>query len=227
MFDLSDKFYVAYRGFYVGVSSLEEAVSIEDCCTFRGSFVKLDIKTGTVLWQTFMLPDNHGILGDYAGGAVWGSSPSIDERRNHVYIATGNLYSVPQNVEDCQVKQDNQTVPTHPQECIGADIHYDSILALDLSSGQIKWFRQLGGYDVWFLACSDPSIPNCPQGPNPDADFGEAPMMLTVNVNGSRKDIVVAVQKSGFAWALDRGNGNIVWSTVRKSQMKRVLCQTV
>ncbi|XP_047952856.1 polyvinylalcohol dehydrogenase-like isoform X2 [Salvia hispanica] len=201
------------RAFYVGVSSLEEGSSIENCCTFRGSFAKLDIKTGTILWQTYMLPDNNGRQGDYAGAAIWGSSPSIDERRNHVYIATGNLYSVPQSVEDCQVKQDNQTVPAQPEQCIAPDIHYDSILALDLDSGRIRWFRQLGGYDVWFFACNDPSIPNCPQGPNPDADFGEAPMMLTVNTNGTRKDVVVAVQKSGYAWALDRGNGNILWST--------------
>lgn len=126
------------------------------------------------------------------------------------------MYSVPQSVEDCQEKQDNQTVPVHPEECIGPEIHYDSVLALNLSSGRIEWYKQLGGYDVWFLACSNLSTPNCPPGPNPDADFREAPMMLTVNVNGSRKDIVVAVQKSGFAWAIDRSNGDLVWSIVRK-----------
>ncbi|PIN01190.1 Polyvinyl alcohol dehydrogenase (cytochrome) [Handroanthus impetiginosus] len=160
-----------------------------------------------------MFPDNNGKKGGYAGAAVWGSSPSIDARRNHVYIATGNLYSVPQSVEECQERQNNQTVPTHPEECIDPDIHFDSILALDLKSGDIKWYRQLGGYDVWFFACKDLSNPACPPGPNPDADFGEAPMMLSVNVNGSKVDIVAAVQKSGFAWALDRNNGNLIWST--------------
>lgn len=55
---------------------------------------------------------------------------------------------------------------------------------------------------------------NCPAGPNVDADFGEAPMMLRTRVNRTKRDIVVAVQKSGFAWALDRNNGSIVWSTV-------------
>ncbi|PQQ06764.1 polyvinylalcohol dehydrogenase-like [Prunus yedoensis var. nudiflora] len=38
-------------------------------------------------------------------------------------------------------------------------------------------------------------------------------MMLRTYVNGTRRDIVVAVQKSGFAWALDRNNGSLVWST--------------
>ncbi|KAK4417683.1 hypothetical protein Salat_2181000 [Sesamum alatum] len=201
------------KAFYVGVSSLEETYSIQDCCTFRGSFAKLDFQTGAILWQTYMIPDNNGKKGGYAGAALWGSSPSIDTGRNHVYIATGNLYSAPESVEECQERQNNQTVPTHPDECIEPDIHFDSMLALDLNYGEIKWYRQLGGYDVWFFACRNPSTPNCPPGPNPDADFGEAPMVLSITVNRTKLDIVVAVQKSGFAWALDRSNGNLVWST--------------
>ncbi|KAL7140940.1 hypothetical protein ABFS83_08G020600 [Erythranthe nasuta] len=208
---MSGTYYAKYL--YVGVSSLEETSSIENCCTFRGSLAKLDIQTGSVIWQTYMLPDNHRTTGGYAGAALWGSSPSIDAIRNHIYIATGNLYSAPPSVEECQERQNNQTVPTNPEECVGPEIHFDSVLALDLNSGRIEWYRQLGGYDVWFFACRDPSTPNCPPGPNPDADFGEAPMMLTVNIaNATKIDIVAIVQKSGFAWALNRNNGNLVWS---------------
>jgi hypothetical protein len=40
-------------------------------------------------------------------------------------------------------------------------------------------------------------------------------MMLTINdVNGTKQDVVVAVQKSGFAWSLQRDYGNLIWSTV-------------
>ncbi|GMN42352.1 hypothetical protein TIFTF001_011560 [Ficus carica] len=204
-----------YQGsFYVGTASLEEGLSIEKCCVFRGSFFKLNATSGTVLWQTYMLPDNGNKTGEYAGAAVWGSSPSIDKHRNHVYIATGNLYSAPLRIRQCQEAQDNLTSPTDPDKCIEPENHSNSILALDLDSGKIQWYRQLGGYDVWFLACSNLSTPNCPPGPNPDADFSEAPMMLSVCGNGTKRDIVVAVQKSGFAWALDRDNGNITWFTV-------------
>ncbi|RVW71677.1 Polyvinylalcohol dehydrogenase [Vitis vinifera] len=163
--------------------------------TFHKGLSKLDIKTGAILWQTFTLPDNHGERGEYAGAAIWGSSPSIDVQRNLVYVATGNLYSAPLNIQECQEQQNNQTVPTQPDQCIEPDNHSNSILAFDLDSGKIKWYRQLGGYDVWFLACNNLSTPNCPPGPNPDADFGEAPMMLSIYVNGTMRDIVVAVQK--------------------------------
>uniref|UniRef100_A0A2N9HKE3 Pyrrolo-quinoline quinone repeat domain-containing protein n=1 Tax=Fagus sylvatica TaxID=28930 RepID=A0A2N9HKE3_FAGSY len=214
---------------------------MEQCCTFRGSFSKLDVRSGFILWQTFMLPNNYGKIGEYAGAAIWGSSqeriqefslgwvgpcppwsqggsapgssPSIDISRNHVYIATGNLYLVPLNISQCQEKENNQTVPTHTDQCVEPDNHSDSFLALDLDSGKIKWYHQVGGYDVWFVACNNLSTPNCLPGPNPDADFGEAPMMVSINSNNTKLDIVVAVQKSGLAWALDRNNGNLIWST--------------
>ncbi|KAK8673576.1 hypothetical protein V6N13_111903 [Hibiscus sabdariffa] len=126
-----------------------------------------------------MLVDNFGNRGEYAGAPIWGSSPATDVSRNLVYIATGNLYSAPQNITDCQERQSNQSQvpPTHSDENF---------------------------YDVWFFACNDLSVPDCPPGPNPDADFAEAPMMLSFYVNGIKKDIVVALQNIGFAWTLDR-----------------------
>lgn len=204
-----------YNGsYYVGTSSLEEGATIKDCCIFRGSLVKLDAQTGDVLWKTYMLPDNNGKIGAYAGAAIWGSSPSIDVYRKHVYIATGNLYSAPKNILECQERQNNQTTPIEQDKCVEPENHSNSILALDLDNGNIKWYKQLGGYDVWFVSCNNASISNCPpQGSIPDADFGEAPMMLTTHVNGTKKDIVVAVQKSGFAWALERDNGTLLWFT--------------
>ncbi|KAK8607199.1 hypothetical protein V6N13_052943 [Hibiscus sabdariffa] len=189
------------------------------------SIVAVKRSNGDFVWSTLLDENPSGSItmsgtyydgrGQYAGAAIWGSSPSIDVSRNLVYIATGNLYSAPQNITDCQERQNNQTQvpPTHSDECMEPDNHSDSFLALDLDTGNIKWFHQLGGYDVWLFACNNLSVPDCPPGPNPDADFGEAPMMLSIDVNGTQKDIVVAVQKSGFAWALDRDNGNIIWST--------------
>ncbi|KAJ6739735.1 POLYVINYLALCOHOL DEHYDROGENASE-LIKE [Salix koriyanagi] len=143
-----------YKGaFYVGVSSLEVGLPANQCCTFRGSMAKLDGRTGTTIWRTYTLPDNQGKLGGYSGAAIWGSSPAIDEARGLVYVGTGNLYTAPREVTQCQEAQNNQTEkPTQPDQCIGPDIHFDSILAINIDTGGITWARQLGGYDV-FLLC--------------------------------------------------------------------------
>ncbi|KAG5522396.1 hypothetical protein RHGRI_034544 [Rhododendron griersonianum] len=200
---------------FIGVSSLEEILPSTQCCTFRGSLAKLSVLTGSILWQTYTLPDNGGKLNGYSGAAIWGSSPSIDISRNLIYVGTGNLYNAPPEVLACQAKQNNQTTkPSQPDQCIGPDVNFDSIMAFDLDSGKIVWARQLGGYDVFYFACLVPGNPDCPPGPNLDADFGEAPLLVTAFVKGRMVDVVVAVQKSGFAWALDRDNGDIIWFNV-------------
>src|SRR6266403_3659498 len=48
---------------YIGVSSSEESLATNPaypCCSFRGSIVALDEKTGAILWKTFDMPDNGG-----------------------------------------------------------------------------------------------------------------------------------------------------------------------
>lgn len=197
--------------FFIGVSSLEVTLPASQCCSFRGSLSKLDVRTGKILWQTYTIPDNGGRLDGYSGAAIWGSSPAIDIIRNAVYVGTGQLYNAPADVLECQRQQNNQTNASQPDQCIDPDVHFDSLLAFDIRTGAIKWATQLGGYDVFYFVCLVPNNPDCPEGPNLDADFGEAPMLLTIIANRTVRDVVVAVQKSGFAWALDRNDGSIVW----------------
>src|ERR1700720_1625647 len=57
---------------YVGVSSSEETLALNPaypCCSFRGSLVALDEKSGAIRWKTFDMPDNGGQPGGYSGGA--------------------------------------------------------------------------------------------------------------------------------------------------------------
>ena len=102
--------------FYVGVSSLSENLTISS--TFQGSMLRLDIATGKIKWKTKVLPDNGGKPNLFAGAGIWGSSPPIDVKRNLVYSATGNLYSVPPDVLACQLREANKTVPDTPDPCV-------------------------------------------------------------------------------------------------------------
>jgi polyvinyl alcohol dehydrogenase (cytochrome) len=46
---------------YIGLSSSEETLALDPaypCCSFRGSVVALDVKTGAMLRKTFDMPDN-------------------------------------------------------------------------------------------------------------------------------------------------------------------------
>ena len=188
---------------YIGLSSSEETLALDPaypCCSFRGSVVALDVKTGAMLWKTFDMPDNGAQPGGYSGGAIW-QPPAIDPKRGTLFIGTGNNYTAPADVEACQ-----NATPT--ANCVAADDLFDTALALDLKTGQIKWAKRLQGFDTWTLACHLPAgtNPNCPVPSSPDFDLGGAGPNLLSNIVGFG-------QKSGIFWALNPDNGNIVWST--------------
>ena len=89
---------------YIGVSSIEESLATDPsypCCSFRGSVVALNAKTGEILWKTFDMPDNGGQTNQYSGGAIW-QPPAIDPKRGTLFIGTGNNYTAPPEVEACE-----------------------------------------------------------------------------------------------------------------------------
>jgi polyvinyl alcohol dehydrogenase (cytochrome) len=228
---------------YVGVSSSEEGLAVDPtypCCTFRGSMVALDVRTGRILWKTFTLPDNQGLSNAYSGNAIW-SPPAIDPRRGSLYIGVGNNYTVPESVLQCQ--RDAIASGNPNPNCEAPDDFFNTVLALDLRTGVIKWSKRLSGFDAWTVAClSLPPGVNCPSPHGPDFDFpGSGPNLLHVGDDkkhgpdqeagqpgkaddddddrqtGDRhadRDLVGIGQKSGIYWALNPDNGAVVWSSM-------------
>jgi polyvinyl alcohol dehydrogenase (cytochrome) len=187
-----------YRGrLYVPVSSREES-QVGDlkypCCAFRGSVVALDAATGKQIWKTYTIaeqakPSGRNSAGTQivgpSGGAVW-NAPTLAVNRNTLYVGTGNNFSPPST---------NMT---------------DSVLAVDMKTGKIKWFRQQTENDIWNASCRRPDreAAVCPDADSPDFDFGSSPVLA--DLPGGRQ-VLVAGNKSGLIWALDPGNGKIVW----------------
>jgi len=191
---------IVYNGVvYMGVSSEEESLARP---TFRGSIQAYSLATGTRLWQTYTVPSGS------TGGAVWSSTPVVDTVRGSLYITTGNNYTVPEGVADCE--QANLSHPAEIVECQPDEDHFDSVLALDLSTGTIKWSRRMQPDDAWNGSCSI-AAPACPNPAGPDYDFGAGANLFTTVVNGTATDIVGAGQKSGVYWALNPDNGDIIW----------------
>jgi polyvinyl alcohol dehydrogenase (cytochrome) len=186
-----------YQGvLYFGVSSAEEgtgAVPGAECCTFRGSVVALNAATGKRIWKTYTIADTPkpttknktGVQRwGPSGAAVW-STPTIDEKRDAIYVATGDNYSDP---------------PTKTS---------DAILALERSTGKILWSRQITTGDAYTVDCDQAVKTNCPDSKGPDFDFGQPPILVSLP-NGKRA--LVIGQKSGVAHALDPDQqGEVLW----------------
>jgi polyvinyl alcohol dehydrogenase (cytochrome) len=183
---------------YVSVASGEEGASTSiryPCCTFRGSVVALDARSGRQLWKTYTVPDppqptrrNAAGVQQWgpSGGGVW-NTPTIDPRRNALYVGTGNAYSRP------------------------AAATTDAVLALALDTGRLLWSSQADADDAWIPACDPQALSgNCPDPLGPDYDFGASPML----VDAGRRRLLLSAQKRGVLWAHDPDrDGAVVWTS--------------
>jgi polyvinyl alcohol dehydrogenase (cytochrome) len=184
---------------YVPVSSLEElsaAAPDYECCKFRGSVAALSARDGKVVWQTYTIGHKARLyrktesgtdLYGPAGGSVW-SAPTLDPKRNLLYVGTGNSYT---------------DVPT---------TRTDSILALDMRTGAIRWTNQLRAGDNYVVGCESPDMAGkgkCPRALGPDVDFGNSPILRSLP-DGHR--VLLTGEKSGQVYGLDPATGRQLWA---------------
>lgn len=191
---------------YVPVGSTEPAAAFDPryaCCTFRGSVVALDAASGKLLWKTYVVPEEPKLRGKVkgvekfgpSGSPIW-SAPTVDPKQHLAYAGTGDAYS-------------DGDVPNS-----------DSIVAMDLDTGKIRWAQQFTMHDSNSQGCIPGGPIECTPGKNPaktikiedaplDVDFGSSTVLRDM---GNGKRILLAPQKSGVLWALDPDeNGKLLW----------------
>jgi polyvinyl alcohol dehydrogenase (cytochrome) len=168
---------------YVAVGSSESAEARNttySCCTFRGSVAALDIATGRVDWKTYLVSEEPRPTAGAAGvqrfgpaGAAVAGAPTVDSARGLVYVATGDSFS-----------------PALQQTA-------DGVVALDLSSGQVRWSKQLS--------------PSAAEGDGVGAarEFTSSPILRPLT--GGRQVLLVG-QRSGVVYGLDpERSGEVLW----------------
>lgn len=190
--------------------------------SFVGTFNALNTDTGALQWSHPIVPAN------YTGGAVWGSEPPIDEKRQQIIIATGNSYTLPDEIEACRAANDYTTTEvTFPDVCRKAGDLTEALVAFDLETGDVRWSSSHSAVEAWTIACGI-NLPDlgfvlpreyfsaeaCPNIPGPDIDYGMAPIYVPgkVGVTPLGRDVIVTGQKSGIVTVNNVNNGHIMWS---------------
>ncbi|MBZ5634074.1 MAG: PQQ-binding-like beta-propeller repeat protein [Acidobacteriia bacterium] len=143
-----------------------------------------DVRTGKRKWifHTIPKPGEAGFdtwLQDswsYTGNTgAWGES-SIDEARGVVYVGveapTGDFYGGPRP---------------------GNNLFGESLVALDLETGQRKWHYQFVHHGIW------------------DHDDPSPPILANVTIKGKQVPVVAQPSKQAFLYVLNRETGEPVW----------------
>lgn len=211
---------------YAGVASTAEAASLAgvtlSTSPARGSVVAVNASTGAIQWKTYTAPVG------YIGAGVWGSNPVVDPFRGNVYVGTGDNYAHPANTAESALPGVNFGAclagGLPESACLSPNDHVDSILALDMNTGAIKWSRRMvtwnqpfvtDGSDDWNVDCITGGT-QCPTPApvGPDYDFASAPNLITyIGSDHKPHTLLGAGQKSGIYFALDPSTGADLWRT--------------
>jgi quinoprotein glucose dehydrogenase len=143
-----------------------------------------DVRTGERLWifHTIPQPGEFGTESWLAGSAeytgntgVW-AQISVDEELETVYLpveeATGDYYGADRP---------------------GDNLFAETLLAVDLHTGERKWHYQLVHHGIW------------------DNDIPCAPILIDVDVDGERVKAVAQPTKQAFLYVFDRVTGEPIW----------------
>ena len=115
---------------YVATASTEDKMAANpeySCCTFRGSVAALDIANGRIVWKSYTVleepqptrKNSAGIQEFGPAGAAVFSAPTIDPKRNVLYVASGGS-------------------ATGFEQSLT-----DAVVAFDLNDGKLRWVKQL------------------------------------------------------------------------------------
>ena len=150
----------------------------------KGFVRGFDVRSGERLWifHTIPLPGEYGYeswldgSAEYTGNTgVW-AQISVDEELEIVYLpveeSTGDSYGA-----------------YRP----GDNLFGETLLAVDLHTGERKWHYQLVHHGIW------------------DHDIPAAPILLDINVDGRQIKAVAQPTKQAFLYVFDRVTGEPVW----------------
>ena len=150
----------------------------------RGRAFGLDAKTGRRLWNFEVIPGpgetghdtwpQDSDIWKYGGGALW-TTPSVDAELGLVYLETGN--AVPQWGGELRA---------------GNNLFDNSVVALDIKTGKMRWYYQLVHHDIWEHDVSTPLV------------------LYDASVAGKTRKLMAAMRTDGEMFYLDRETGQPV-----------------
>jgi quinoprotein glucose dehydrogenase len=165
-------------------ASFREGMTPKSMRNNKGYVRGFDVRTGKRLWIFHTIPTKTEAgydswlngSAEYTGNTgVW-TQISVDEKRGLVYLPvespTGDYYG------------------GHRP---GNDLYGESLVCVDLKTGERKWHYQLVHHPLW------------------DMDISSAPILADITVNGQAIAAVAQPTKQGILYVFDRVTGKPVW----------------
>ena len=165
-------------------SSMREGATVPTHNNTKGLVRAYDVRTGKKLWQFNTIPkpgefgvetwenDSWAVNGNTG---VW-TQITVDEEQGLVYLPV-----------------ETPTSDYYGGHRPGNNLFAESLVCVDLKTGQRKWHYQLVHHPIW------------------NFDISSAPILADITVNGKSIKAVAQPSKQGFLYVFDRVTGKPIW----------------
>ncbi len=165
-------------------SSMKEGQTVETHNNTKGLVRAFDVRTGKKLWQFNTMPRP----GEF-GNDTWEEGS---------WAINGNTGVWTQITVDADLGLVYLPVETPTSDFYGGhrpgnNLFAESLVCVDLKTGQRKWHFQLVHHPIW------------------NFDISSAPILADITVNGRAIKAVAVPSKQGFLYVFDRVTGQPVW----------------
>ncbi len=159
-----------------------------------------NLATGEPVWRFNLIPDDGEPGADtwsnpearkHGGGSLW-TPLSLDDAKGVLYVPVGN-----------------PSPDFYPDARPGANLYTNSVVALDVKSGKLLWYKQFGPSDAW------------------DRDLSQVSPLLSTNVNGKRRNLVTVAGKDGLLRMVDRDTHEMLYEFEFTSRVNHDALPTV
>jgi quinoprotein glucose dehydrogenase len=173
--------------------SMKESMTVKTHNNAKGQVRAFDVRTGKQLWNFNTIPrpgefgndtwlNNSWATNGNAG--VW-TQITVDEELGLVYLPV-----------------ESPTSDFYGGHRPGNNLFGESLVCVDLKTGQRKWHFQIVHHPIW------------------DYDLSSAPILADINVNGRAIKAVALPSKEAFLYVFDRVTGQPVWPIEERSVPK-------
>ncbi|MBT5073301.1 MAG: PQQ-binding-like beta-propeller repeat protein [Kordiimonadaceae bacterium] len=172
------------RNLIIVGSSMRSGLAIDNHDNTKGLVRAFDVLSGKLVWQFDPIPrpgsfgnetwldnswENNGNTG------VW-TQITVDEKNELVFLGV-----------------ESPSSDYYGGHRPGDNLFGDSLVAVDLNTGEYRWHFQFVHHPIW------------------DHDVSSAPLLMDVEFEGEKREIVAQPMKQGMLYVFDRLTGEPIW----------------
>ena len=168
-------------------SSFKEGMTVETSNNTKGLARAFDVRTGKMIWRFNTIPkpgefgaetweENSWSFNGNTG--VW-TQITVDPEAGIVYLPV-----------------ESPTSDFYGGKRPGNNLFGESLVAVDLKTGERKWHFQFVHHAVW------------------DHDMSSAPLLMDVTIDGKPRKVVAVPSKQSWLYVFDRITGQPIWPIV-------------